>query len=366
MKRAAAACLSFCALVACGKKPEATPPPPPVTFAVAEAKNVPLSIETFGNCETVADVTLQAQATGNLLKYAVEQGGTVKAGDLIAEIDPAPYQAALQEARGNLDSAQANLVNMQLTLQRQTELYKTKTIDLADLQTAQANELDARGKVLAAEGDLATAKINLAYCRIASPVDGKVGLYLVDAGNLVTADQTKIINIQTMDPIYVNFTISENDFDQVRQYFSKGNLPVHVTVPGNPDSTISGNLTFLNNNISSDTGTLLLEATFPNPDLALWPGLFVNVSLVLTTLENAIVIPSSCVMIGQKGPYVFVVNKDNTVSQRGVTMGQRHGDFTVITEGITANDRVVTAGQLGLVDGKVVTPQPVQQAAAGK
>ena len=316
------------ALVSCEKKAAAPVPPPPVTFATAEAQDTPYTIDTFGNCATIADVTLQAQVTGTLLKYAVAQGAMVKAGDLIAQIDPAPYQAALQEAQGSLDSAKAQLSNAEVTLQRQQELYKTKTIDLADLQNAEANQLQAQGSVQTAEGQLANAKINLGYCTITSPIEGKTGLYQVDAGNLVTANNTKLVNIQTISPIYVNFTISENDFDRVRQYFVKGGeLPVEVTIPGATDGkVITGKLTFINNDIASATGTLTLEATLPNDDARLWPGLYVNVRLVLATLDKAIVVPSPCVMIGQQGPYVFVVNADNTVTQKNITLGQRQAD----------------------------------------
>jgi len=347
-------------LISCEKKTASPPPPPPVTFAPAEAQDMPYTIETFGNCVTIADVTLQAQVTGTLLKYAIAQGALVKAGDLIAQIDPRPYEAAVQQAQGSLDSAKAQLSNAEVTLQRQQALYKTKTIDLADLQNAEASQLQAQGAVQTAEGQLADAKINLGYCTINSPIDGKAGLYEVDAGNLVTANNTKLINIQTISPIYVNFTISENDFDRVRQYFSKGGeLPVEISIPGAADGkVIKGKLTFINNDIASATGTLTLEATVPNDDSRLWPGLFVNVRLILQTLEKATVVPSPCVMIGQQGPYVFVVNADNTVTQRNVTLGQRQGDLTVITEGIAAGDRVVTAGQLGLKTGMKVSPAP--------
>ena len=143
-----------------------------------------------------------------------------------------------------MDSAKAQLANAQVTLQRQQELYKTKTIDLADLQTAEANQLQAQGAVLTAEGQLANAQINLGYCTISSPIDGKTGIYLVDAGNLVAANTTKLINIQTIDPIYVEFTISENDFDKVRQYFTQGQLPVQASIPGAPDKKVTGKMTF--------------------------------------------------------------------------------------------------------------------------
>lgn len=345
-------------LASCAKKPAQPAPPPPVTFAIAQSENVPLTISTFGNAVTIADVTLQAQVQGTLTRYAVAEGAMVKKGDLIAEIDPAPYQAALQEAQGNLDSAKAQLANAQVTLQRQQELFKTKTIDLADLQTAEANQLQAQGAVLTGEGQLSDAEINLGYCTITSPIDGKTGIYLVDAGNLVAANTTKLINVQTIDPIYVEFTISENDFDTVRQYFTSGELPVEVSIPGAPDRKANGELTFIDNAITSATGTLALRATMPNKEALLWPGLFVNVQLILTTLENAIVIPSPCVMVGQQGPYVFVVNTDNTVTRRQIEVGQRHADSTVVSKGLSAGDRVVTAGQLGLNDGKAVTPAP--------
>ena len=311
----------FCGLlylVSCGKKPVAEPPLPPVTVAAAKAENVPLTINTFGNCVTVADVTLQAQVNGTLLRYAVAEGAMAKKGDLVAEMDPAPYQAALQQAQGALDSAKAQLANAQVTLQRQQELYKTKTIDLADLQTAEANQLQAQGSVENAQGQLATAQINLGYCTIKSPIDGKAGIYQVDAGNLVTANTTKLINIETIDPIYVQFTISENDFNTVRQYFTAGEMTVEASIPGAPDKRLAGKLTFINNAISSSTGTLTLRATFPNQAALLWPGLFVNVQLILTVLQNAVVVPSQCVMVGQQGPYVFVVKPDDSVTLRQV------------------------------------------------
>lgn len=343
-------------LTGCGPKPAPTAPPPPATYAVAEQQNVPFTISTFGNCVTVADVTLQAQVTGTLTRFAVQQGALVKEGDLIAEIDPSPFQAAVQEAQGSLDSAQAQLANAQVTLQRQQQLYKTKTIDLADLQNAEANQLQAQGSVQTAQGQLANAQINLGYCTIKSPIDGKAGIYMVDAGNLVTASQTQLINIQTIDPIYVDFTVSENDFNTIRKYFTKGELPIEVTIPGAPDKVIPGKLTFINNSVASNTGTLSLRGTFANAESLLWPGLFVNVRLILTTVENAVTIPSMCVMVGQTGPYVFKINADDTATLQPVTLGQRRSDFAVVTTGVSAGDRIVTAGQLGLVTGKKVTP----------
>lgn len=348
--------VALAGLVSCGKKAEPPLPPPPATFAEAKTQDVPYTITTFGNCETIASVTLQAQVTGNLLRYAIAQGAMVKKGELIAEIDPAQFQAAVQQAQGQLDSAKATLANAQVTLERQQALYKTKTIDLADLQNAEANQLNAQGEVLTAEGNLANAQINLGYCTITSPIEGKAGVYTVDAGNLVTANQTQIMNLQTISPIYVNFTISENDFDRVRQYFTNGELKVEVSIPGAPDRKIQGKLTFINNNISSSTGTLMLQATFDNPEALLWPGLFVNVDLVLTVLKDAVVVPAQCVMVGQQGPYVFLLNADNTVKLQQVTLTQRQGDYAVVATGVNSGDKVITAGQLGLANGEKITP----------
>jgi multidrug efflux system membrane fusion protein len=348
--------LAILSLSACGKKAAPVTTPPPVSFATAVAQDTPLTVDTFGNCMTIADVTLQAQVTGTLLRYAIDQGAMVKKGQLVAEIDPAPFQAALEEAQGNLDSARAQLANAQVTLQRQQELYKTKTIDLADLQNAEASQLQNQGAVLTAEGQVKDAQVNLAYCTIYSPIDGKAGIYEMDAGNLVSANTSKLINIQTLDPIYVNFTISENDFPTVKQYFDKGGLDVIVHIPGLPDEKVQGKLTFIDNAISSTTGTLNLQATFSNAKQLLWPGLYVDVELVLTVLKDAVVVPSPCVMYGQKGPYVFVVNADNTVTQQQIVRGERRGDLTVITSGLAAGARVITAGQLGLDTGMKVTP----------
>src|SRR5262245_34642714 len=355
-----ALCLLVIGFSSCAKKPTPQAPLQPVTFAVAAAENMPLTIDTFGNVVTTADVTLQAQVEGTLLRYAVDEGAMVKKGDLIAQIDPAPFQAALQEAQGNLDSAKAQLANAQVTLQRQQQLYETKTVDLADLQTAEANQLQAQGAVLTAEGQLATAQINLGYCTISSPIDGKTGIYMVDAGNLVAANTTKLINIQTIDPIYVKFTISENDFDKVRQYCTQGELRVVASIHCAPGTKATGKMTFIDNSVTSGTGTLSLRATMPNKQALLWPGLFVNVELVLTTLQNAVVVPSQCVMVGQQGPYVFVVNSDSTVARRQVEVGQRHADSAVISKGLNAGDDVVTAGQLGLQDGMKVNATPFQ------
>jgi multidrug efflux system membrane fusion protein len=183
-------------------------------------------------------------------------------------------------------------------------------------------------------------------------------VYLVDAGNLVTANSSKLLNIQTLDPIYVEFTISENDFAKVRKYFKNGSLPVEVSIPGAPGTKIAGSLTFIDNNIASQTGTLTLRATFPNPDQALWPGLFVNVSLILETMKDAVTIPAPCVMIGQNGPYVFIVNADNSVAQQPVVIKERFSDITVIADGVSVGQKVVTSGQLGLYPGAKITPSP--------
>jgi multidrug efflux system membrane fusion protein len=351
-------------LSACGKQKPAAPPPLPVTFAAATTADVPLYLETFGNCVTVASVTIVPQVTDILAETKFDEGADVKKGDVIFQIDPRPYQAALEQAQGNLKTARANLVNAQQNLARAKGLYETKVTDIQDFENAQAAELAAEGNVTADEAAVKLAQINLDYCTIASPIDGRTGPYLINTGNLVTANQSKLVNIQTISPIYVDYTISESDLPRVREWLAKGRLPVEITIPGAPDYIAHGELRFIDNQIARNTGTLEMRATLPNEDQLLLPGRFVNVRLIFTTLKNAIVVPYVAVLVGQVGDYVFVLKPDNTVAMRPVKKGQREGDRVVIESGLAVGEKVVTSGQIALTEGEKVSPSPSSPAAA--
>jgi membrane fusion protein, multidrug efflux system len=354
-------------LAACGKPKTPAVPPLPVTFAQAEVADVPLYLETFGNCVTIASVTIVPQVTDILSQTTFDEGATVKKGDVIFQIDPRPYQAALLEAEGNLETAKADLLNAQQNLDRAKKLYDTKVTDIQDFQNAQATAEAAQGNVTASKAALQTAQINLGYCTITSPIDGKTGPFLVNTGNLVTANQSQLVNIQTVSPIYVDYTISEADLPKVGKWLAGGSLPVEIRIPGVTDYLGRGELRFIDNQIASTTGTLSMRATVGNEDQRLVPGQFVTVRLILTTLKGAIVVPCDAVLVGQMGDYVFVLKPDNSVEMRAVKKGQREGDRYVIESGLAAAEKVVTSGQIGLEPGEKVapmaTPSPTPAAA---
>ncbi|HEY8900041.1 MAG TPA: efflux RND transporter periplasmic adaptor subunit [Chthoniobacterales bacterium] len=344
-------------LLGCQKAKPPAPPPLPVTVAEVATADVPLYLETFGTGVTVAAVTIVPQVTGVLAATKFAEGAAVSKGDVIFEIDPQPYQAALTQAQGALESARANLLLAQQNLARQQKLYETKVNDIQDFQNAQATAQAAQGSVLSCEAALQTAQINLGYCTIRSPIDGRTGPYLLNTGNLVTANSSQLVNIQTQAPIYVDYTISESDLPRLRQYLDGDGLPVEVTIPGATDYTGHGTLRFIDNSVAAGTGTLEMRATLPNEDLRLWPGQFVNVRLILTSLKNALVAPATAVIVGQTGDYVFVLQAGNRIAMRPVKKGQREGDNVIIESGLAAGEKVVTSGQIALADGMTVAPQ---------
>jgi len=341
---------------ACQKPKPSAPPPLPVTVVEARTGDVPLYLETFGTCVTIASVTVVPQVTGILADTKFTEGANVKKGDVIFQIDPRPYEAAVTQAQGNLETAKANLTNAQEQLARQQKLYETKVNDVQDFQNAQATAQAAQGNLLSSQAALQNAQINLGYCTITSPIDGRTGPYLINTGNLVTANSSQLVNIQTQSPIYVDYAISESDLPQLRQWLDGDGLDVEVRIPGAPDYLGRGVLRFINNQVASATGTLEMRATLPNADLRLCPGQFVNVRLILTTLKNAVLVPNTALLIGQTGDYVFVLQADNTVAIRPVTKGQREGDDVIIAKGLNPGEKVVTSGQIALAPGGKVAP----------
>lgn len=354
-------------LAACQKPKPPAPPPLPVQTAVATTADVPMYVDTFGNCAAVASVTIVPQVTGILSQTQFAEGAFVKAGQEIFQIDSAPYEAALEQAQGDLETAQANLLNAQQKLARQQDLYKTKVNDVQDLQNAEAAMQAAQGNVISSQAALDNAKINLGYCAITSPIDGKTGPYLINTGNLVTANSSRLVNLQTISPIYVDYTISEADLGKLRQWIDEDGLDVQITVPGDDNPAETGKMHFIDNQIASGTGTLMMRATLRNQEQRLWPGQFVNVRVILTMLKSAIVVPVEAVLVGQVGDYVFVLQADNTVAMRPVVKGQREGDRMVIAKGLAAGEKVITSGQIALVPGEKVapaSPAPTPQAAS--
>jgi multidrug efflux system membrane fusion protein len=273
----------------------------------------------------------------------------VKKGDLLFTIDPAPYQAAF-------DQAKAQAVLDQITLKRQQELRARNVISPQDLDTAQANTHKSEA---AAEA----AQVNLDYCYIKSPINGRIGLRNVDIGNLVGPTSPSLVTIQGLDPIYTDFTVAETDLALVRNYLGGPNVKVQTYSPDDKKPPRLGDLYFIDTAVQPGSGTVKARGVTPNPDHAFWPSEFVRVRFILDTIKEARLVPSQAVQISQSGPFIFVLKSDNTVDLRPVKPGQRQdGDMIVVESGVQPDETVVVTGQLALAPGAKVDPKPYNPA----
>ena len=331
------------------------PQPRPVLVAKVMSKDVPVYLDEIGTCAAYETVQVQAQVSGKIMARHFQDGAEVKKGDLLFTIDPAPYQAAVDQAK-----AQAALD--QVTLKRQADLRAKNVTSGQDWDTAVANSQKSQA---AAEA----AQVNLDYCSIKSPINGRVGLRNVDIGNLVGPTSPALVVIQGLDPIYTDFTVSETDLALVRKYLGGPNVKVETYSPDEKVAPRIGDLYFIDNAVQPGSGTVKARGVTPNSDRAFWPSEFVRVRFILDKIENARLVPSQAVQISQRGPFVFVMKPDNTVELRPVKPGQRQdGDLTVIESGVDSNETVVVTGQLALAPGTKVDPKeysPPQAASEG-
>jgi multidrug efflux system membrane fusion protein len=317
----------------------------PATVAKVVTKDVPLYLDEIGTCAAYETVQVQAQVNGVITGRHFQDGSEVKKGDLLFTIDPRPYQAALDQAK-----AQAQLD--QVTLKRQEDLRARKVISQQDYDIAVANAQKSQGATEAAQ-------VNLDWCYIKSPINGRVGLRNVDVGNLVGPSTPSLVIIQGLDPIYTDFTVAENDLPLVRKYLGGPNVKVETHLADGSITPRRGDLYFIDHAVQPGSGTVKARGVTPNPDRALWPSEFVLVRFILDTLKDATLVPTQAVQISQAGPFVFVVKPDNTVELRPVTPGQRQeGDLTVIESGVKPDETVVVTGQLALSPGAKIAPQP--------
>ena len=327
-------------------------PARPVTVAKVVTKDVPVYLDEIGACAAYETVLVQAQVSGQILTRDFQDGADVKKGDLLFTIDPRPFQATLDQAK-----AQAALD--QVTLKRQADLRTRKVISPQDYDIAVAN---AQKSQAAAEA----AQVNLDYCYIKSPINGRVGLRNVDIGNLVGPSTSPLVTIQGLDPIYTDFTVAENDLPLVRKYLGGQNVKVETYLPDGSIKPRMGDLYFIDTAVQPGSGTVKARGVTPNPDRALWPSEFVRVRFILDILKNATLVPSQAVQVSQSGPFVFVVKPDNTVDLRPVKPGQRQeGQLTVIESGVKPEETVVVTGQLALAPGAKVAPQPYKPQNSG-
>jgi multidrug efflux system membrane fusion protein len=339
-------------------------PPAPVTVALAVAKDVPVYLDEVGKCVAREVVTIQPQVSGRITQLHFQDGADVKNGDLLFTVDPRPYEAQLHSAEADLAraNAAANLAKTQWA--RAETLIQTKAISQEEYDTRK-NAVDlTQAAIRQATAAAETARLNLDYCSIRSPIDGRAGHRLVDVGNVVKANETMILTIERLDPIYADFTVAQNDLSEVQKNMRSGSLNVEIRLPDEPNRPIPGALTFLDNSVADATGTVMLRATAANPEHRLWPGRFVKVRLLLSTLRGAILVPSAAPQLSAKGPFVYVVKPDSTAEMRPVVTGQKQGDLIVVQQGVQAGEKIVSTGQLGVTPGGKVRELPAAAEAA--
>lgn len=350
----------------CSKPPvQHQMPPRPVTSAKVVAKDMPLYLEQIGNCVAVESVTISAQVSGKIMDIHFMDGADLKKGDKLFTIDARPYQASLDLAEANLKKDQATLALNKAQMDRSKELVPGNYLSPQDFDNLKTAVATAEAQVKSDLANIATAKINLEYCYITSPIEGRAGVRLVDAGNIVSSTVgTQLLSIQRMDPMYVDFTVAEPDLPKVREYLGSGRLTAQVYPPDDEKAMRNAELFFVDNAVQLSTGTVKLRAILPNKDRFFWPGQFVRVRIILKELKGALVVPYSAVQISQQGPYVFVIKPDSTADLRPIVPGQRLDNDIVVTKGLTAGEDVVATGQLGIGPGSKVAVLPAEGAKA--
>lgn len=340
----------------------------PVQAATATQQTVPRYLSGLGTATAANTVTVTSRVDGQLMAIHFTEGQQVKAGDLLVEIDPRPFQVQLAQAQGQLAKDQATLANARRDLARYQQLAKTNLVSRQDLDTQLSLVQQTEGAIKADQGSVDSAKLQITYSRITAPIDGRVGLKLVDVGNYITSGSTTgIVVITQTHPIDVVFTLPEATISDLIKAQKAGPVSVEAWDRTNQNLLSTGSLLSLNNQIDTATGTIKLKARFTNEDDALFPNQFVNARLKVATLLDAIVIPTAALQMGNEGNFVWTLSEDNKVSKHLVTTGVQDSQKVVINAGLNAGDRVVTDGIDRLTEGmqvEVVTPQAAS--AAGK
>lgn len=390
------------ALAGCVNKaqPNFSRPPAPVVVSTAVSQDVSNYMDALGRIVARETVSIQPQVSGRIEKIHFADGANVRKGDLLFTIDPRPFDANLKQAQANLAKDTAAKKQAEANLAReiarenwgraQAERYRTLVEQgvvareqyeqlRTDYDTLKANSEAARAAVRSADETIKVdnaaidnAKVQLSYCYIHSPIDGRAGQRLVDIGNVVNPGggggnsdsnsgppSNALLVIERIDPIYADFTISQNNLSQVQEQMRAGSLRAEVRLPDSPEDGVFGQLTFVDNAVQTETGQVTLRATLPNPGHRFWPGRFVNVRLLLGTVNGAVLVPATAPQMSAAGSYIYVIKPDMMAEQRTVSLGQRQGDLIVVEKGVAAGEKVVVNGQLGVTPGgKVVIQQP--------
>lgn len=339
----------FITMAICGcadnSKTKHTALPIPVKVAEVIRKDVPVEIKTFGTIEPSTSVIIQSQVTGILTDIKFSEGDNVRKGAILFLIDPTPFKIEIRQAEASLARNRVLHENAKKETQRQEELLSKglTSRDMYDQAKAASDALAA--SIKSDEATVENAKVRLGYCTIKTPIDGRTGKHIVDTGNLVKANDTVLGTINSIKPIEASFSVPEQFFGEISRRMKAGKVTVRAMLLDQPDKYEEGMLSFIDNSIDRETGTIAIKATFPNKDERLWPGGFTKLVIVLFVEQNAIIVPSESVMSGQKGTYVFIARADNTAEFRLVKVARSMDDYAVIAEGLAPSERVIIEGQ---------------------
>jgi multidrug efflux system membrane fusion protein len=345
-------------------------PPPqaviPVTPGTVTVKDVPVYVRGLGTVQAYNTVTIKSRVDGQITKVLFNEGQEVKEGDPLFQIDPRPYQAALEQAQANLQKDQSQLQGAQRDLARYGKLVEPGYQTRQSYEDQQATVGQVTGSTKADQALIDSSQLNLDYANIRSPITGRTGARLVDIGNYVQASAaTNLVTVTQMKPIYVTFTVPQDNLDQIKQNQAQGQLTVVAYAADDKTMLAQGKLTLINNQVDTTTGTIQMKATFDNDDERLWPGEFINARLIVAVKKNALTVPAQTVMQGPNGAYAYTIKPDKTVERQQVDVALTQDGEAVIDKGLTATDSVVVDGQYRLTKGsKVKTDQGQPQPAS--
>jgi membrane fusion protein, multidrug efflux system len=342
-------------LAACSKgdakKASGPPPSVPVVVTTAGQQNVPVVISAIGTVQPFTTVQVKSMVAAQIDHVHFTQGQDVRKGQLLFTLDKRSFEADLQKAVGALAKDKASAENAAVEAKRYAALLKEGVVAQQQYDQMQSTAAQMAAAVESDQAAVQAAKVNLQYTNIYSPVDGRAGDVLVHEGNLVKANDVPLVVINQITPIYAEFNIPEQQLPEVKQFMQRGTLTVDASFPNQQGTVAKGKLTFVDNAVDRQTGTIALKATFQNTDRKLWPGQFVNIGMQLTTLNKAVTVPSQAVQNGQQGTYVYVIKPDKTAEARQVALGVLYGNQQVIKSGVNAGETVVTDGQMRIAPG---------------
>jgi len=323
----------------------------PVTVATVLQRNVPIQLHAIGTVEASSTVSIKSQVEGQLAEIHFQEGDPVRKGDLLFTIDPRPFEATLRQVEANLARDAAEAENAKVEAERLERLLSQALVSRSEYDQAHAKATSLLAAVKADQAAVENSKLQLQYCYIRSPIDGRIGQLLVHAGNVVKRNETELAVVNQIRPVHVAFSVPEQELPEIRQRAAATRLTVEAFATDHATTPVTGQLNFINNQVDTTTGTVLLKAFFDNADETLWPGQFVDVALTLTIQRNAVVVPTEAAQTGQQGAYVYVVDKDLAAQLRPIVVGQTVGQEVIISKGPEAGERVVTDGQLRLAPG---------------